>query len=123
TLNEIIERLSFKYGERTIKNQLRNLLSHKKIIKLCRLNNGRAVFGISGKIYKIRANLSNKSKKEYIRNLILNLISSKPMKYSEIMEILDINRNVITSALRELKKKGIIEKYGELWRIQTSGDG
>ncbi|MEM1573308.1 MAG: winged helix-turn-helix domain-containing protein [Candidatus Methanomethylicaceae archaeon] len=123
TLNEIIERLSFKYEKNTIKNQVRNLLLHGKILKLCRLNTGEVIYGLPGKIYKIRDNLSKESKKKYIRKLILNLIKSKPMNYLEIMEILGLSKNLITSTLRELRKKGMIKKEGDKWIFQISGEG
>lgn len=123
TLNEITERLSFKYERNTIKNQVRNLLSRGKILKLCRLNTGEVVYGLPGKIYRIRENLSKESKKKYIRKLILNLIKSRPMNYLEIVETLGLSKNLVTSALRELKKKGMIRKEGEKWIFQTSGEG
>ncbi|MEM4705935.1 MAG: winged helix-turn-helix domain-containing protein, partial [Candidatus Methanomethylicaceae archaeon] len=62
-------------------------------------------------------------KKKYIRKLILNLIKSKPMNYLEIMEIIGLSKNLITSTLRELRKKGMIKKEGDKWIFQTSGEG
>lgn len=123
TLNEIMERLSFKYERVMIRNQVRRLLSSERILKLCRLSTGEVVYGLHGRIYRMRDDLSSESKKKYIRGLILDLVRSKPMNYSEIAEALGLSRGLVTSALRELKKKGLVKKQGDKWIPQTSGEG
>ncbi|MEM2128451.1 MAG: hypothetical protein QXM93_02510 [Candidatus Methanomethyliaceae archaeon] len=120
TLKEIVSRLRLRFGERTVYAQLRLLRSRGDVISVCRLEDGKAVFGLPGAMYPLREDLSKSSRPTYTKNLILNFLKQRgvPSTYLEIMSRLGLKRNVVTSALRDLKRKGRVIKTQEGWTLK-----
>ncbi|MBC7113448.1 MAG: hypothetical protein H5T34_05480 [Candidatus Methanomethyliales bacterium] len=122
TIREIISRLRLRFGERTVYSQLRSLRTRGDVISVCRLEDGTAVFGLPGIIYPVREDLSRSSRAAYIKNLILNFLKEKgrPITYLEIMSHFSLKRSIVTSALRDLKRKGKVIKTQGGWTLKES---
>jgi len=119
THKEIVARLKLRFGERTVSTQLRSLRSKGEVVPLCRLEDGAAVFGLPGATYPVREGLSKSSRSVFIRRLILNFLKQKgrPSTYLEMMNYFGLKRNLVTSALRELKRRGEVTKTSEGWTL------
>ncbi|MCX8181862.1 MAG: hypothetical protein N3D12_01960 [Candidatus Methanomethyliaceae archaeon] len=120
TLKEITSRLRLRFGERTAYAQLRSLRSRGNIISICRLEDGTAVFGLPGCVYPMREDFSKSSRAAYTKSLILNFLKQRGVTstYIEIMSHLGLRRNVVTSALRDLRRKGLVIKTQEGWTLK-----
>jgi len=120
TIREVASRLRLRFSERTVYSQLRSLHSRGEVISMCRLEDGTAVFGLPGAIYPVREDLSRSSRASYIKNLILNFLKEKgrPATYLEMMSHLGLRRNIVTSALRDLKRKGEVTKTLDGWTLK-----
>lgn len=119
TYKEIAARLNLRFGEKTVYAQLRSLRSKGNIITLCRKEDGTAIFGLTAVAYPVRDDLSRPSRAIYIKNLILGLLKKrgKPTTYIEIMSLLGLRRNIVTSALRDLRRQGLVSKTPEGWTL------
>ncbi|MGQ9759916.1 MAG: winged helix-turn-helix domain-containing protein [Candidatus Methanomethylicaceae archaeon] len=121
TYKELAERLKLRFSQRTVYVQLRLLRSKGIIETVCRREDGKAVFGLPGVSYTLREDLSKTSRVAYVKRLVLSfLISrSRPMSYVEIMRDMRLKRGVVTSALRDLKKRGMVERTAEGWVVRA----
>lgn len=121
TYKELSRRLNLRFSERTVYTQLRSLRSKGLIVPMYRRADGKVVFGLPGVEYPLREDLSKKSRVAYVKKLVLNLLRTrtKPMSYLEIMKELGLRRSLVTSALRDLKKKGAVVRGSDGWSIRS----
>ncbi|MGC8935901.1 MAG: hypothetical protein ACP5KV_00850 [Candidatus Methanomethylicaceae archaeon] len=119
TYKEIAARLNLRFGEKTVYAQLRSLRSKGNVVTLCRREDGTAIFGLPAVTYPVRDDLSRPSRALYIKNLILGLLKKrdKPITYLEIMSLLGLQRNIVTSALRDLRRRGLVSKTQDGWTL------
>lgn len=118
TYKELTRRLKLRFNERTVYAQLRSLRLKQIVIALCRRESGEAVFGLPGVVYPLREDLSKTSRAAYIKKLVLNILRSegRPISYLDIMKDLGLKRSVVTSALRDLKRKGEVARTADGWK-------
>ncbi|MCQ5341271.1 MAG: winged helix-turn-helix domain-containing protein [Candidatus Methanomethylicia archaeon] len=122
TTNEIIDKLKLRFNEKTIRSQIRKLLSKGEIVKLYRLNNGKLVFGIPNKIYPLRENVSKSSRSKYLKNIILSILENRSLTPSEIANIIKVDKSIIIPILRELRKEGKIKRIKNEWMLIIQED-
>lgn len=125
TYKEIFSDLKYKYNNKIIYNQIRYLLSKKKIILLGRTSLGDGIYGHPGKIYPIRADMSKPSKTNYLTKNILSMLdtASAPISTEEMATRLQCSRHVVRAIIRNLSRENHVLKEGEGWAIIDHAPG
>ena len=77
------------------------------------------MFGLPGKVYPIRGDLSGPSKVSYLAEAIRRILESKdrPVGYQEMANSLGVRGHVVTSVLREFARSGSIRKVEGGWTL------
>jgi len=119
TYKEMAEQLRWRFDPTTVYAQLRTLQSKGAVKVLSRTGRGEGIFGLPGKVYPIRGDLSGPSKISYLAETISGLLESKdrPVSYQEMANSLGVRRHVVTSVLRGLAKSGSVRKVEGGWAL------
>jgi len=119
TYKELVESLRWRFDSATVYAQLRTLQSKGMVKVLSRTRRGEGVFGLPGRVYPIRGDLSGPSKLSYLAETIRRLLESKdrPVGYQEMTNSLGVRRHVVTSVLRGLARSGSIRKVEGGWAL------
>ncbi len=117
TPEELVSELQLSYGEKTVVNQLRSLARIGKSHLLGRTVLGEGVYGMPGKLYPVRIDLSKSSKLKYLKSAVVQVLEScgRPVSSAEISEMLNVSKHQIRSVLRKLANEHKTAKTSEGW--------
>jgi len=119
TTPELYEQLRWRYKPKTIDAQLLTLRRQRAIAVLARTLRGEGIYGIKGKTYLVREDLSHPSRISYIRGAVVEVMKEKdhPMSYDQITNALGVKKHEVTAVLRELARKGKVTKTDVGWAL------
>jgi hypothetical protein len=119
TYEELAEQLRWRFDPATVYAQLRTLQSKGEVKVLSRTRRGEGVFGLPGKVYPIRGDLSGPSKISHLAETISRLLESKdlPVTYQEMVNSLGVRRHIVTSVLGGLARSGLIRRVEGGWTL------
>jgi hypothetical protein len=117
TTQELREQLRWRYNQKTVNSQIRTLQRKGEILVLGRTTRGEGIFGISGRIYSVRDDLSSPTKTAHLSRAVVDLLRSEehPMPYDWIANSLGVKKHEITAVLRELAKEKVVKKERNGW--------
>jgi len=119
TLGEAKSRLRWSYSEEDVAAQVRSLLASGKIALLARSRDGSGIYGVRGRSYAPRDDLSERCRKEASRQAVKEVLAKHTggMTSSEVAEACRMPVERARICLRDLSKRSKVAKEGTLWRL------
>ncbi len=120
TMGEAKAKLRWSYSEGEVASQLRALLSSGDIKMLARAKDGGGIYGICGTKCGLRADLSDRCRKEATRRAVTEALAGRPsgMTAVEVAEACGIPVIQSRICLRDLAKASTVSKEGAVWRLR-----
>lgn len=117
TASEVLGELGRSYDPRTVMSQLRRLARSGEIRTLGRTRRGEGVYGLPGRIYPLRGDLSKETKIRHLEESALRMLKSSdaPIASSVISERLNASKHEVRSVLGMLSKRGLAERGEGGW--------
>ncbi|MDI9644701.1 MAG: hypothetical protein QFX35_05730 [Candidatus Verstraetearchaeota archaeon] len=120
TLEELISSLSFSFSARTVSQQLRSLTRSGSVRVLGRTKGGYGVFGIPGRVYPLRGDLSRPSTLRHLSGAVIAVLASsgRALSSGEISESLNASKHQVRRLLRRLSNEGKVERTEIGWALK-----
>lgn len=117
TAIELKDQLRWRYNQNTVNSQVRTLGKKGDVLVLGRTTRGEGIFGIPGRIYSVREDLSSPTKTAHLSRAVVDLLgrAEHPMPYDWIANSLGAKKHEITAILRELAKEGKVKRARKGW--------
>jgi predicted transcriptional regulator len=117
TTEELKEQLRWRYSQKTVISQLKTLRKRGNVLILGRTMRGEGIFGLPGKIYLVREDLSSPTKTAHLSRAVVDLLrnAEHPIPYDWIANSLGAKKHEITAVLRGLGKKGKVKRERKGW--------
>lgn len=123
TQSELEEQLRWRFSPRTVGSQIKTLERTGHILSLGRTVRGESLFGLPGRLYPLRGDLSNSSRRGCLSKNIKAILEDceRPMTYDEIVARVGAGKHTVTALLRELRRQGFVRKSEEGWTNTRHG--
>jgi len=119
TLDEAKSLLRWRFSEDEVAAQVRSLLASGEISLLARTRYGDGVYGLRGRAYAPRADLSYRCRKDASRRAVLDaLAGGKGLTPAEVAAACGMSADRTRISLRDLARMSKVVKCGAVWRLR-----
>jgi hypothetical protein len=119
TLDEAKSRLRWSFSEDEVAAQVRSLLASGEVALLARTKGGDGVYGLMGRAYAPRADLSDRCRKGASRRAVLEALAGRPgLTSAEVAEACGMSAEQARVSLRDLARISKVAKDGAVWRLR-----
>ncbi len=118
TLDEAKSRLRWSFSGEEVVAQVRSLLASGEVALLARTRDGDGVYGLIGRAYAPRADLSDRCRKGASRRAVLEALVGRPgLTSAEVAEACGMPAEQARVSLRDLARMSKVVKDGTVWRL------
>jgi len=119
TLDEAKSRLRWSFSGEEVAAQVRSLLASGEVALLARTRDGDGVYGLIGRAYAPRADLSDRCRKVASRRAVLEALAGRPgLTSAEVAEACGMSIEQARVSLRDLARMSKVAKDGAVWRLR-----
>ncbi len=119
TLDEAKSRLRWNFSEEEVAAQVRSLLASGEAALLARTRGGAGVYGLIGRAYAPRGDLSDRCRKGASRRAVLEALAGRRgLTSAEVAEACGMSADRARVSLRDLARMSKVAKDGAVWRLR-----
>lgn len=119
TLDEAKSRLRWSFSEVEVAAQVRSLLASGEVALLARTRDGEGVYGLMGRAYAPREDLSERCRKGAFRQAVIDALAGRTgLTSAEVAEACGMSADRARVSLRDLARMSKVAKDGAFWRLR-----